>query len=274
MLTWSAVTGAVAVLTWPGPVARTRLARLTRPARNRRVLALIRDRPAWPHVAAAAAALTVPIVFAVAGAAATVAVAVFALAVTAHVRARRRVRGRIQATARLAEAVRTLVGGLRAGAHPAAAAETAAHDADDHTGPVLTAIAASTRLGGEPDSGRLAVSGAVPADVVHRLVTAWSLARRHGLPLGGVLEAVQRDIDAQVRLAGQLDARLAGPRASSAILAVLPAFGLLLGQAMGAAPLDVLLTTSPGHLLLVLGSVLVLAGVAWSTLLTSRVMAR
>ncbi|MFC4002561.1 type II secretion system F family protein [Prauserella oleivorans] len=274
MLTWSALTGAVAVLAWPGPVARHRLARLTRSVRKRPALAVIRDRASWPRLAVAAAALALPVIVALAGVAATAAIALLALALSLHVRARRRTRRRIEATARLAEAVRTLVGGLRAGAHPAAAAETAAHDADDHTASVLTAIAASARLGGEPDAERLAVAGAVPADVVHRLVAAWSLARRHGLPLAGVLEAVQRDVDAQVRLAGQLDARLAGPRASSAILAVLPALGVLLGQVMGAAPLDVLLTTSPGRVLLVLGSALVLAGVAWSTALTSRVTLR
>jgi tight adherence protein B len=92
--------------------------------------------------------------------------------------------------------------------------------------------------------------------------------------LASVLEAVQRDVESMVRLAKQTDARMAGPRASAGILAVLPMLGIVLGEAMGAHPLAVLSATSVGHLMLILGAALVLAGVVWSAALTGRVVSR
>ena len=58
--------------------------------------------------------------------------------------------------------------------------------------------------------------------------------------------------------------QLAGPRATAALLGALPAVGVLLGTGLGAAPLDVLLRTSWGLGCLVLGSLLTIAGVAWT----------
>jgi tight adherence protein B len=63
---------------------------------------------------------------------------------------------------------------------------------------------------------------------------------------------------------------MAGPRASAAVLAGLPAVGLLLGEAMGVQPLRVLSTTGTGQTLLVVGTGLLCAGVLWSARLTDR----
>ena len=56
---------------------------------------------------------------------------------------------------------------------------------------------------------------------------------------------------------------MAGPQLSGYLLTALPAFGLFLGAAMGAAPLTVLLHTGLGQLLLVVGVSLSCAGLAW-----------
>lgn len=208
----------------------------------------------------------------VAGPAVTAALALLGVAAWWQWRARVRFRTRIAALTELGRALRTMVGELNAGAHPAAAAETAAADSHGSTAATLRAVATSARLGGDPDV--LPVAEAPhPAQnaAVARLTGAWSLAHRHGVPLAGVLEAVRGDVESAVRLAAQVDARMAGPRASAAILALLPAIGVAMGEAMGAGAVSVLTSTVAGQVLLVLGAALVLAGVVWSVMLTGRV---
>ncbi|GAA1238179.1 hypothetical protein GCM10009676_23430 [Prauserella halophila] len=212
-----------------------------------------------------------------AGVGVVLAVGCGAAAVLVHVRARRRVRRGVSALAGLAEALRAMAGDLRSGAHPATAAESAAQDADSDITPVFRAIAESVRLGGEPDAGLAALpagSVSLPGGVLERVTTAWSLARRHGLALADIVDAVHRDVATRARLAGTLDARMAGPRASALILAGLPVLGVLLGEAMGAAPLGVLFTTAPGQALLTVGAALLLGGVAWTSAITGRVLPR
>jgi tight adherence protein B len=68
----------------------------------------------------------------------------------------------------------------------------------------------------------------------------------------------------------QLEAHLAAPRATARMLALLPALGLLLGIAVGGDPLGWLLGTPLGVGCLVLGILLVVAGLTWA----SRIVAR
>ncbi|MFF5991090.1 type II secretion system F family protein [Prauserella flavalba] len=269
MLTGSALSAALALLSWPSPTCSRRLASL----RARQFPAPWRADPKrWAIALLPLGSVTAVLL---SGPAAAIALLLLTGSVFLHRRTRRRARARVEAAAALAEAVRTMVGELRAGAHPATAAEAAAADADPVAASTLRAVAASARLGGDLDGALLARSASDPGgEVLTQLAHAWSLAREHGLPLATVLDAVQRDVDAKVRLANQVDARMAGPRASAAILAVLPAAGILLGEAMGARPLHVLATTSAGQLLLVLGAALVLAGVYWSAAITNRVLPR
>lgn len=164
----------------------------------------------------------------------------------------------------MAEALGTMVAELRRGAPAALAAESAAADASGQAAATMRLLAGTARLGGDLPIGEPGGQGPDYAC----LAKAWSLSRRHGLPLAELLDAVRRDVLASARFAARIDAAMSGPRASAAILAGLPSLGLLLGQAMGAAPLQVLIDTSAGRLLLVTGAALILAGVAWSTRLT------
>lgn len=175
-------------------------------------------------------------------------------------------RRRARAKAALAEAeltasvLRTMIGELRAGAHPVTAAEATA-DALPAAAGRLRGLIAAARLGGttaDPD--------APPA-----LVNAWALASRFGLPMAEVLDAARRDAEAEIGFRRRLKAKMAGPRASAAVLAVLPLVCLLLGEAMGASPLHVLTETGAGQSLLVVGSGLIWAGTAWCRALTGRV---
>ncbi|MEU3272717.1 type II secretion system F family protein [Saccharomonospora sp. NPDC006951] len=180
----------------------------------------------------------------------------------------------IQAAAEVATCVRAVVGDLNAGAPPAAAVERAAEDTKPGLAAILRTIAATSRLGGDPAAVVSSAGSGAGAEAIVRLTRSWELARQHGLPLAGVLEAVRRDVEASVRVARQSRARMAGPRASAAILAALPVLGIALGEVMGATPLTILFTTAAGQFLLVVGSALVLGGVCWSGVLTGRSVLR
>lgn len=185
-------------------------------------------------------------------------------------RARRGARARVTAVRGAAEALGNLVAELRSGAHPALAAESVARDATPSVASALRAIAAAARLGGEVDAAL--VNGAVVGTPLHgtldRLTRAWTLAQRHGLPLADVLEAARRDLEASARFDGAMHARMAGPRASAAVLGMLPLVGLALGEAMGAQPIEVLASSTGGQVLVLLGGALIWAGVTWSARLT------
>jgi tight adherence protein B len=215
-----------------------------------------------------AAALTVGWLTAGAGGAAAAAL----LTATIRHQFRTATQGRHSLTAAdgLAEALRSLVAGLRAGAHPATAAESAAEDAQPPTDTTMRAIAAAARLDGDMSRALATVHTPALAAALKRLTTAWQLAQRHGLPLADVLDAVRRDLEQRARFSRQVLARMAGPKASALVLSLLPALGIGLGEAMGARPLHVLTSTGLGQLLLVMGVTFLCAGIAWSGHITTR----
>ncbi|OLT48402.1 hypothetical protein BJF85_12870 [Saccharomonospora sp. CUA-673] len=294
----------IALMLWPGPQARIRLATLGGPGVVERIRGW-RTRLGRRRVRALALGAVMLGVTPWTGAGPATAAVLVGAAIAVHVRTRRRSSRDVRAMARTAQTLRAMAGDLRAGAHPAHAAETAAQDADPDVAAVLAATAATARLGGEPELVRSrapdvatdaavgtaagavgrttsdsSASHSVPdretvsAAALRRLAAAWSLARRHGLPLADVVDAVQRDVESRARLAAQLDARMAGPRASALMLAALPVLGVLLGEGMGAAPLTVLSTTAAGQVLFVVGAGLLLAGVGWTAAITGRVTPR
>ncbi|WP_216213711.1 type II secretion system F family protein [Amycolatopsis aidingensis] len=271
MLTWSALAAGCALLCWPGRTAASRLRALpgvsTRTRRNLR--APRSSAPAW--LAAVAAFGTCAALF---GPGPVLAVGLLGIAAWLARRSRARLRTCTGALAALAESLRAVVAELRAGTHPAVAAESVATDAAEAPAAVLQALAGAVRMGGEfvlPAEAGPAVRR-IPAEVLGQLRAAWELARRHGVPVAEVLDAVRRDLDAAVRFAGQAEARMAGPRAGAAVLAALPACGILLGEAMGAGPLHVLTATPLGHLLSIAGAGLICLGMAWTTRMTGRVV--
>ncbi|MGH3756054.1 MAG: type II secretion system F family protein, partial [Pseudonocardiaceae bacterium] len=162
-----------------------------------------------------------------------------------------------------------LVAELRAGAHPSAAAAAAADGPADVTR-ALSAAAAAARLGGDVPAVLRSAGPVHLRSWLGRLAEAWSVADRYGIPLADLLDAVRSDTEQRVRLAAEIQARLAGPRATAAVLAGLPLLGLALGQAVGAAPVRVLSNTPAGQGLLVVGTGLACAGVLWSARLVSR----
>ncbi|MFF7452928.1 type II secretion system F family protein [Kitasatospora sp. NPDC008115] len=163
-----------------------------------------------------------------------------------------------------------LAGELRGGATP----EQALHL-------VTTRIAADPvalrRLGGEPVA-RLA-AGRYGADVpaAFRLIAelpggsgaaavaaCWEVSSVGGSGLAAGLDGVAEALRVERALAEEIGAELAAPRTTIAVLAALPLAGLLLGAALGARPLEVLLHTPAGLAALVAGAGLEGLGLVWT----------
>ncbi len=232
-----------ALLSWPTGRCVGRLRRLTGLGGKARLLRL--PRPTLLAVATGAALLG----FLLAGPGGALAGSLAAVTGWRRWTARRRLRQTLVAVDGLAEALRALVAELRAGAHPAAAAESAAVDAEPAAAQAMRGIAAAARLDGDVDRALRASGASTPATarVFTQLAQAWTMVRRHGLALADVLDAVHHDLDTRVRFARQVLARMAGPRTSATILALLPVVGIGLGQAMGARPLHMLKATAVRH---------------------------
>jgi tight adherence protein B len=204
---------------------------------------------------------------------ATTAVAIAVVGSTAGLRARRRRRSRrsLQEGRELEAALDVLVGELRVGAHPVHAFSVAAEETSEPVAGCLRGVAARARLGADVAAGLRAAarSSDLPAQW-DRLAVCWQLAIDHGLAISTLMRAAQRDIGERQRFSARVMSAMAGARATAAILAGLPAFGVLLGQLIGARPLSFLLNGRAGGCLLVVGLTLACAGLLWSDRITDR----
>ncbi|MEV6064763.1 type II secretion system F family protein [Nocardia asteroides] len=162
-----------------------------------------------------------------------------------------------------------VIGELRVGAHPSAAAEAAAGESRGEAARVLAISAGRSRLGGSGADGWLHPDSPV-AEELSRIATAWRVAEQHGLALAELLAAARTDLLGRTRFRDRTEAALAGARASATVLAGLPLIGIALGHLMGAAPLTVLLNTPAGEFLLPLGAALACCGLLWTDAITRR----
>ncbi|GLZ32967.1 hypothetical protein Lesp02_51550 [Lentzea sp. NBRC 105346] len=199
-------------------------------------------------------------------------IAVFILMWTVDRVAKTRAAQRIRLTS--SEALITGLAGvvaeLKAGAPAPRAATNAASDCPQPASDVLKAVAATANLGGDVNRTLHDLAPQHPHLALTQLARAWQVSTRYGVALAEVLDATRQDLAQRAAFARQLESRMAGPRASAAVLAALPLLGLLLGQASGAEPAHVLFATVPGQTLLVLGALLTAAGLLWTTGLTTK----
>ncbi|MCE7080082.1 type II secretion system F family protein [Streptomyces sp. ST2-7A] len=142
---------------------------------------------------------------------------------------------------------RALVAAGPAGLGPRAAEVLAAARGGDGVPEVLR------RLSGEPGAEGLGAAAA-----------CWRVALDSGSSLADGLDRVADTLRAERDRRADLHAELAGPRTTALVLAGLPPVGLALGSLMGAAPVDVLLHTTPGRMCLVAGCLLEGLGLAWA----------
>jgi tight adherence protein B len=258
-----------AVLAWPAGVASLRLARLTG---HGAFVALRR-----PRLTTGSLMLLAGVVgWCLAGVGGAVAAGILVATGWRSWRRHHARRQALRSAEGFAEALRSFAGELRAGSHPAVAAESTAKDANELAAAALRVIAATSRLGGDVAQalGRFGAELPDVDDALVELGRAWSLGQRHGLPLAEAIGAVADDLAHRARFTRQVEAKTAGARSSAAVLAALPLLGIALGEAIGARPWQVLSSAGLGQVLLVLGSVLVCAGVAWSARLTRQAVMR
>lgn len=125
----------------------------------------------------------------------------------------------------------------------------------------IAAVAAEVRAGQRPDA---ALAAAGLDDVPPAITAIWTLSERSGAPVATVLDRVEDDLRSRVRQRQAVGAQLAGARSTALLLAGLPAVGIGMGAAMGAAPLSTLFGSRVGQLALLVGIVLDCSGVLWS----------
>ena len=181
-------------------------------------------------------------------------------------RARRRRRAATRRRAALIELCQALASELSSGARPrvALAAATAGLPDFEH----LRAVADVPH--GDIVSALTATAARPGAEALRRLAACWQVSERSGgvlAPSIARLAATLRE-DEQVRR--EVAAQLAGPRATAVLLALLPAFGLLMGTAMGADPAAVLLGPPVGKVCLVVGAALEGVGLLWTGWIVRR----
>ena len=183
------------------------------------------------------------------------AVAVGALTIRTKAAARKKVAWR---RARLVETCDQLAAELSAGQTPPRALERAAA-----AWPDLRPVAASARLGGDVPAAWRMVSELPGAESLRFIAAAWQVAQWSGAGLAVVLERMSEALRADDAVRREVDAALGPPRATARMLAVLPAFGLLLGMGLGGDPVGLLLTTPLGAGCLAIGSAFAVTGVWW-----------
>ncbi len=168
----------------------------------------------------------------------------------------------------VAELCSEIAGELRAGRPPGIALADAVQRLRGPSGPGsaewATPLLAAARFGGDvPRALRLAARRP-GAEGLAGAAACWEVAVDGGAGLADGLDRVAVTVRAERDQREELRAQLAGPRSTAAMLALLPAFGVLLGCALGADPLRVLLRTPAGLTCLALGGLLEWAGLAWT----------
>lgn len=178
---------------------------------------------------------------------------------------RRRLRGRerrgaeVRRAAAVIELCAAVAGGLRAGRQPAEALLAVA-PGGPAGGPEVLAAA---RFGGDVPGALRGAAGVPGAQGLAGVAACWQVAAGGGAGLADGLDRVGAALRAERDERDELQSQLAGPRATALLLALLPGFGLLMGTALGAAPLRVLLHTPAGLVCLVAGVLLEWAGLVW-----------
>ncbi|GHF62768.1 hypothetical protein GCM10010218_50320 [Streptomyces mashuensis] len=155
----------------------------------------------------------------------------------------------------------TVAGELRAGRQPG---EAVAGVAAPGLGPEWPAVVAAARFGGDVPEALRKAAERPGAEGLVGVAACWRVAVDGGAGLAAGLERVGAALAAERDQRDDLRAQLAGTRSTAVMLALLPLLALLMGSALGARPLGVLLHTAPGLGCLVVGGLLESVGIAWT----------
>ncbi|MBC9725073.1 type II secretion system F family protein [Streptomyces sp. TRM68367] len=156
-----------------------------------------------------------------------------------------------------------LAGEVRAGRQPGEALLRAARDSSG-LGDAQSAVLAAARFGGDVPGALTGAARQPGAEGLRGLAACWRVAVDQGAGLAAGLDRLDAALRAERDQRADLRAQLAGARSTAVLLAALPALGLLLGTALGADPLRVLLHTWAGLGCLLAGGVLEGLGLWWA----------
>lgn len=128
--------------------------------------------------------------------------------------------------------------------------------------PVWPSTVSALRLDGD-------VVGALLVDakdhaVLQHLAACWQVSAASGTGLSAAVSRLATSARAAEDTRVNLEAQLAGPRATARMLALLPVVGIGLGMMLGAEPLAWLLTTPFGMACLAAGASLTAVGMWWT----------
>ncbi|MEU6662577.1 type II secretion system F family protein [Streptomyces sp. NPDC046821] len=163
-----------------------------------------------------------------------------------------------------------LAGEVRAGRQPGEALiaavreEREARSGDAGSGAGGGAVVAAARFGGDVPGALRDAAREPGAEGLLGLAACWQVAVDRGAGLAAGLERLADALRAERDQKADLQAQLAGSRSTAVMLAGLPVLGLLLGSALGAEPLRVLLHTGAGFGCLLVGGLLEGAGLWWA----------
>ncbi|WP_151477823.1 type II secretion system F family protein [Streptomyces albicerus] len=172
-----------------------------------------------------------------------------------------------RARERRADAVIALCGALagevRAGRQPGEALLGAARDSGG-LGDAQAVVLAAARFGGDVPGALTDAARRPGAEGLLGLAACWRVAVDRGAGLAAGLDRLEAALRAERDQRADLCAQLAGARSTAVLLAGLPVLGLLLGTALGADPLHVVLHTGAGLGCLLVGGVLEGVGLWWA----------
>lgn len=95
------------------------------------------------------------------------------------------------------------------------------------------------------------------------LARAWQVSQTTGAAMEQLLHLVAVELGREHRVAGMVEAELAGTRATARLLSGLPLAGLALGFVLGGDPLAFVTGEVLGQICLVVAAILVCAGLLW-----------
>ncbi|WP_409058867.1 type II secretion system F family protein [Streptomyces sp. SYP-A7185] len=125
-------------------------------------------------------------------------------------------------------------------------------------------VLAAARFGGDVPGALDEAAREPGAEGLLGLAACWRVAVDRGAGLAAGLERLEGALRAERDQRSDLRAQLAGARSTAVMLTGLPVLGLLMGSALGAAPLRVLLHTGAGLGCLAVGGALEGTGVWWA----------
>ena len=184
-------------------------------------------------------------------------------------RQRARAGSALRAEIGVAHACEVLASHLRVGQVPTEALEVAAHDC-----PVLLEARQVHDVGGDvTEVWRRQARQPGHAGLLE-LARAWQVSQQTGAPLSATLGQVAVALSAEDALRAVVAGELASPRATSKVMAALPACGIGLGYLLGGDPIHWLLAGPIGWACVLSGVLLACLGVLWIEMLARQAAAQ